>query len=118
MGALSQVLRQQVTADGYLAELKAIDSDVRLMAVEIAGLIATPEAIVALLEVLERDPLPEVRSRAASALGEASGESVQAALQRAQAEDPNEVVRLVAARVLSRSRGLPESAPTVSASPP
>jgi HEAT repeat protein len=102
VAALSQALRQAGAADGYLAELKAIDSEVRLMAVEMAGLLATPEAIGALLEVLERDPLPEVRSRAASMLAETPGGSVEAALLRAQAEDPNEVVRLVAARVLGR----------------
>jgi HEAT repeat protein len=101
------------SADGYLAELKALDSGVRLMAVELAGLLATPEAVSALLDVLERDPLAEVRSRAASMLAGMPGEAVHAALVRTQEEDPNEVVRLVAARVLGRARTALENAPPI-----
>ncbi len=108
--SLSQALRGIGGADGYLTELKALDSGVRLMAVELAGLLATPEAITALLEVLERDPLAEVRSRAASMLAGMPGDAVHTALVRTQEEDPNEVVRLVAARALGRARTAPESA--------
>jgi hypothetical protein len=38
---------------------------------------------------------------------------VRAALARAQEDDPNEVVRLVAARSLSRARGGGESVPVL-----
>jgi len=109
VSALSRALRQSGQADGYLVELKAVDPDVRLMAIEIAGLLVTAEAIAALLEVLERDPLPEVRSRAASLLAGIPGEVVRTALLHAQQEDPNEIVRLVAARALSRSESLSEN---------
>jgi hypothetical protein len=81
------------------------------MAVEMAGLLATPDAISGLVEVLRRDPLPEVRSRAASVLGEASGAAVEAALLRSQEEDPNQVVKLVASHALNRVRGLPQEGP-------
>jgi HEAT repeat protein len=111
--SLSQALRGVGSADGYLAELKALDSGVRLMAVELAGLLATPDAVSALLDVLERDPLAEVRSRAASMLAGMPGEAVHAALVRTQEEDPNEVVRLVAARVLGRARTALENAPPI-----
>jgi len=108
--SLSQALRGMGGADGYLTEMKALDSGVRLMAIELAGLLATPEAVTALLDVLERDPLAEVRSRAASMLAGMPGDAVHAALVRTQEEDPNEVVRLVAARALGRTRTAPESA--------
>jgi HEAT repeat protein len=107
--SLSQALRGIGDADGYLAELKALDSGVRLMAVELAGLLATPAAVAALLDVLERDPLAEVRSRAASMLAGMPGDAVHTALLRTQEEDPNEVVRLVAARALGRTRATAES---------
>ena len=111
--ALSQALRKAGNAGEYLAELKALDSGARLMAVEVAGLLGTPEATTGLLEALARDPLPEVRSRAASVLASAPGDEVRAALARAQEDDPNEVVRLVAARSLSRARGGGESVPVL-----
>jgi HEAT repeat protein/O6-methylguanine-DNA--protein-cysteine methyltransferase len=106
--ALSEALRKTGSAEDYLAELKALDPGVRLMAVEVAGLLGTPDAVTALVEALARDPLPEVRSRAASMLAGAPGDAVRAALLRAQEEDPNEVVRLVAARALGRARPAPE----------
>jgi len=111
LGALARALRQGGGVDGYLVELRAVDSEVRLMAVEMAGLLATPDAISGLVEVLRRDPLPEVRSRAASVLGEASGAAVEAALLRSQEEDPNQVVKLVASHALNRVRGLPQEGP-------
>jgi len=104
MSAFSQALRQAGAANGYLAELRAVDSEVRLVAVEIAGMLATPEAVEALVEVLARDPLPEVRAQAAAALGLAPGDPAQAALLRAQAEDPDETVRHLAARALEVSQ--------------
>jgi HEAT repeat protein len=99
-GALSHEIRQTGLADSYLAELKALNPEVRAVAVEIAGLLATPKAAAALVEVLERDPVPGVRGRAASFLAEIPGEAGQAALLRAQSEDPDEVVRRVAAQAL------------------
>jgi HEAT repeat protein len=111
--ALSQALRKAGTAGEYLAELKALDSGVRLMAVEVAGMLGTPEATAGLMEALARDPLPEVRSRAASTLAGVPGDAVRAALVRAQENDPNEVVRLVAARSLGRARSDGESVPVL-----
>jgi len=104
IAALSDALRQTGAADGCLAQLRAINPAVRLTAVEIAGMLGTPEAVAALAEVLERDPLPEVRSRAATALAASQADAARAALHRAQAQDPNEVVRVVAARALERRR--------------
>jgi HEAT repeat protein len=119
LAALSQEIRQTGLADSCLAELKALNPEVRVVAVEIAGLLATPKAVAALAEVLERDPLPEVRSCAASALGEIPGEPVQAALLRAQAEDRDEVVRHVAARALRASpQGHREGGPSGAAPSP
>jgi HEAT repeat protein len=104
LGELSQALRQGAAINGYLADLRAIDSGARLMAVEIASLVATPEATAALIEVLGGDPLPEVRIRAANALAGFSDQATEAALTRSRADDPNEAVRRVAELALSRRR--------------
>ncbi len=96
--------RQGVPADAFLEALKALESDVRLMAVEIAGQIGTPEAVAALIEVLQRDPVADVRSRTASVLADAPGNEPREALRRAQRDDPNNVVRRVAGHALSRRR--------------
>lgn len=108
LSALAQSARRANDVDAYLGELKAISPGVRLVAVEMAGMLGTPGAVEALTEVLAHDPVAEVRSRAASALGEARGERVQAALQRAQRDDANEIVRLVAERALDRARASAE----------
>ena len=102
--AIAQALQRGVSAQPFLAELKALDSDVRLMAVEIAGQLNTPEAVAAVIEVLQRDPVADVRSRAASLLGAAPGEDARKALERARQDDPNNVVRRVAGRALDRGR--------------
>ena len=102
IAALSEAFRQTTAADSCLAQLKAINPAVRLTAVEIAGMLGTPEAVAALAEVLERDPVPEVRSRAATALAASRADAARTALHRAHAQDPNEVVRVVAARALER----------------
>ncbi len=102
VAALSDALKHTGAAAGYLSQLKAINPAARLTAVEIAGMLGTPEAAGALMEVLERDPLPEVRSSAASALGAFQSDEVRSALHRAHAQDPNEVVRVVAGRALER----------------
>ncbi len=104
VSALARAVKQGVSADAFLAELKALDSEVRLMAVEIAGRLGTPAGVSALIDVLQRDPLAEVRSRAASLLADAPGSEPQEALRRAQREDPNSVVRRVAGRALDRGR--------------
>ena len=102
--SIGQALRRGVPAQPFVEELKALDSDVRLMAVEIAGQLDTPEAAAALIQVLERDPVADVRSRAASLLGDASGDDAAKALERARRDDPNNVVRRVAGRALDRGR--------------
>jgi HEAT repeat protein len=102
IAALSEAFRQTTAADSCLAQLKAINPAVRLTAVEIAGMLGTPEAVAALAQVLERDPVPEVRSRAATALAASRADAARTALHRAHAQDPNEVVRVVAARALER----------------
>jgi HEAT repeat protein len=119
VAALSQALRLEGAADSYLAELRAIDPGVRLMAVEIAGLLATPQAVHALVQVLEHDPVAEVRSRAASVLADAPGEPVQAALLRAHNEDADERVRHIAGHALRTGRR-PEAGPALfpGAAPP
>ena len=102
--SIGQALRGGVSAQPFVDELKALDSDVRLMAVEIAGQLDTPEAVAALIAVLQRDPVADVRSRAASLLGDASGDDARKALERARRDDPNNVVRRVAGRALDRGR--------------
>jgi HEAT repeat protein len=102
--ALSQALRAGVPADGYIEELRSLDSDVRLMALDIIGRLGTPDAVRALLEVLERDPLSEVRSRAASGLAESPSDTVRAALRHAQQQDPDRIVRSAAGRALEQIR--------------
>lgn len=113
--ALARALLSTGGSEAYLAQLKALDSEVRLMAVEIAGRMETGEAVAALLDVLAHDPVPELRTHAASLLGNVEGETARAALLRAQSEDQNEIVRLVASRALSRRQGAPEGVPV---SPP
>jgi HEAT repeat protein len=115
--SLASALRQGLPADPFLAQLKALDSEARLMAVEIAGRLGTAEAVEALIAVLQRDPLADVRSRAAAALAETPVEAAEEALRQALREDPNTVVRRVASRALDRGREgadepplLPESA--------
>jgi HEAT repeat protein len=88
--------------DAFLAQLKALDSDVRLMAVEIAGRLGSAESVEALIDVLHRDPVADVRSRAASALAETPVQAAEEALRRALREDPNNIVRRVAGRALDR----------------
>jgi HEAT repeat protein len=102
--SLASALRQGIPADPFLAQLKALDSEARLMTVEIAGRLGTPEAVAALIAVLQRDPLADVRSRAAAALAETPVEAAEEALRQALREDPNTVVRRVAARALDRGR--------------
>jgi HEAT repeat protein len=114
--ALSLALREGVPTGHYLSHLKAVDSDVRLMAIEIVSRLATPDAIQALVGVLERDPVSEVRSRAASALAETPDEAVTAALQRAHGRDPDRVVRRSAGRALDMTRGTSEG-PTILSAP-
>ena len=112
LAALSEALKQTGAAHSYLSQLRAISPAVRLTAVEMAGMLGTAEAVAALAEVVERDPVPEVRSRAATALAGADTEASRAALVRARDEDPNDVVRVVAARALERSRGVADDAVT------
>ncbi len=102
--ALAGGLRQGVPAEAFLDALKALESDVRLMAVEIAGQLRTPEAVAALIEALQRDPVADVRSRTASVLADAPGDRPREALQQAHRDDPNNVVRRVAGHALSRGR--------------
>ena len=102
--SLAGALRQGIPGDSFLAQLKALDSEARLMAVEIAGRLGTEEAVEALVAVLQRDPLADVRSRAAAALAETPVEAAEEALRQALREDPNTVVRRVAARALDRGR--------------
>ncbi len=102
VAALSEALKHSGAAGSYLSQLKAINPAVRLTAVEIAGMLGTPEAAAALMEALDRDPLPEVRSSAATALGAFHTDEARSALHRAHAQDPNEVVRVVAGRALER----------------
>jgi HEAT repeat protein len=106
--ALCEAIRGGVRADAYIDQLAALDSDVRLMAVEIVGRLRTPTAVQALLEVLEHDPLEEMRSRAASALAEESDDTVKAALRRAQQHDPDRIVRSAAGRAHEPTRGASE----------
>jgi len=107
--ALGRTLRQYGSAAGLLAGLKSILPEERLDGVDVAGLLATPEAAAALVEILERDPVAEVRSRAATALG-ASGESAaRAALARAQADDQSKTVRLAASRALQPDQPYPDT---------
>jgi HEAT repeat protein len=127
--ALAQAARRGNDTEAYLGELKAISPGVRLVGVEMAGMLGTAAAVEALIEVLEHDPVAEVRSRSASALGEASFDSpalggqaqvmlreeVRAALLRAQGDDPNEIVRLVAERALDRGRAFAERGPVIPA---
>jgi len=103
--AIAGALNRGVAAGPFLSALKSIESDARLMAVEIVGKLVAPEAVEALLDVLQRDPLAEVRSRAAALLADAPGDKVKEALQRAQRDDPNNVVRRVAGRALERGTG-------------
>jgi HEAT repeat protein len=110
-GALRQGAPGGHPADAFLTELKALDSEVRLMAVEIAGRLGSEEAVGALIEVLERDPVADVRSRAASALAETPVRAAEDALRRALQQDPNTVVRRVAARALDRGRESADEAP-------
>jgi HEAT repeat protein len=102
--ALSQALRDGEAADAYIDQLGALDSDVRLVAMEIVGRLETTAAVQALVQVLEHDPLSEMRSRAASALAEAPDEAAKAALQRAQQQDPDRIVRSAAGRALQQIR--------------
>ena len=107
IAALADSLRQGLPTQPLLAQLKALDSDVRLMAVEIAGKIGTPVAINGVIEVLERDPVADVRSRAAALLSGTPGKAAHDALQRAQRDDPNSVVRRVAGRALEQGSHTP-----------
>jgi HEAT repeat protein len=109
--SLAGALRQGIPAGSLLAQLKALDSEARLMAVEIAGRLGTPEAVEALVAVLQRDPLADVRGRAAAALAETPVETAEEALRQALREDPNTVVRRVAAGALDRGRDTAEGAP-------
>jgi HEAT repeat protein len=104
--AIAGALNRGVGPEGILTALRSIDSETRLMAVEIVGKLVAPEAVAALLEVLPRDPLPEVRSRVAAVLAEVPGDAVREALQRAQRDDPNNIVRRVAGRALETFAGL------------
>ena len=78
--ALARVLREHGKAEALLAGLKSLRAEDRLEGVEVAGLLATPEAAAALVVVLEKDPVAEVRSRAATALGATGESSARAAL--------------------------------------
>ncbi len=103
--AMAGALNRGVEAGPFLSALRSIESDARLMVVEIVGKLVAPEAVDALLGVLERDPLAEVRSRAAALLAEAPGEKVKEALRHAQRDDPNNVVRRIAGRALENGGG-------------
>ena len=109
--SLAGALRQGVAPDAFIAQLKALDAEVRLMAVEIAGRVGTPEMVDAIVEVLHRDPVADVRSRAASALAETPVQAAEEALRRALREDPNNIVRRVAGRALDRGRDAAQESP-------
>ena len=102
--ALARALRGYDSPASYLRGLKSITTGDRLTSVEIAGLLASPAACDALIEVLQSDPVSEVRSRAASMLGACPGDAPQAALQRAQTTDQSKLVRLAATRALNPDR--------------
>jgi HEAT repeat protein len=103
---LAEAVRAGGTSGLFLAQLKAIEAGVRLLAVEIAGHLGTPEATSALIGLLARDPVPEVRIRCASLLADAPGrdEQVRDALKRAKEGDRNEAVRQVATHALERAQ--------------
>jgi HEAT repeat protein len=109
--ALAGALRAGASRHAFLRQLKALDADVRLMAVEIIGRIGEDEVVEPLTDVLTRDPVADVRSRAAALLADAVGEQARAALKRAQRDDPNSVVRRVAGRALDRGQGRAEEPP-------
>lgn len=100
--SLAGAIRHGADPNALLTELKSLDSEVRLMAVEVVGRVSAPTATEALIEVLQRDPLADVRSRAASLLADSPSSAARAALQRAHRDDPNNVVRRVAGRALDR----------------
>jgi len=102
--ALARALRGYESPAAYLRGLKSIATEDRLTSVEIAGLLASPAAIDALVETLESDPVSEVRSRAATMLGACPGEAAQSALHRAQSADQSKIVRLAASRALNPDR--------------
>ncbi len=108
MSSFAAVLRQGRPADTFLAQLKGLDSEVRLTAIEIVGRLSTPESVEALIEVLNRDPVADVRARAASALAENPVQAAEDALRRALRDDPNNIVRRVAGRALDRGQEQPE----------
>ncbi len=100
--ALAGAIQNGADPAAFVAELKALDSSVRLMAVEVVGRVGTPATTETLIEVLQSDPLADVRSRSASLLADSDTSAARTALQRAHRDDPNNVVRRVAGRALDR----------------
>ncbi len=114
--SLAAALQRVGGTEVFLAQLKALEPEVRLMAVEIAGRLGTPDSVGALIEVLHRDPVADVRARAASTLAETPMQAAEEALRQALREDPNNVVRRLAGRALDRGQEGAES-PTIFTEP-
>lgn len=105
-----QQAQQQLENQGEAAVpalLTALRSDnwvLRRNAADMLGYIASPQAISALREALNNDPVPTVRVNAVYALGELSSPTMIADLQRAAVLDPSAPVRQAAADSLARAR--------------
>lgn len=78
-------------------------------------IVAMGMAVVPQLTTLLNDPDPQVRARAAAALGRVAGPAAVSALQPLVLRDPDPVVRLVTANTLARFAGA-ATEPVVAAS--
>ncbi len=95
-----------------VAAFRDPDSDVRLEAIKGAQELAPGQGCDRLVELLENDPMWELRVRAASALGRCGDAAAGEALQRAL-DDPVEFVRAAVSKALKEY--VPDPAPPAGA---
>ena len=107
LAGLAQALQQE-PIESFLSHLESVDPEERLTAVEVAALLATPDASAALARVLAREPVLQVRSHIVSALAELPDDGAREALLQAQTKDPSMAVRLAATRALNQTQAVPD----------
>ena len=86
LSVIAEVLRKRGSLEACRADLLSLDPTIRLAGLESLGLLRRPEATEAIIQVMCNDPLPALRERAASILGELDDPVGLAALARARSQ--------------------------------
>ena len=95
--ALAAIFRARWTASDFEADLRSLEVNERLAALEALALLGTAEARQLICRALAADPAPEVRFRAVEILAHTADAAAEAALHSAAEADPSPRVRDAAA---------------------